>query len=184
MFFHRAAGRLYGVWRAWFAKALVKRLRAFDVRLVGITRDPHAPKIAEFELDACYSLDERDACLAQTDVLILCARLSRENQGSINAHAFRALRPGACLVNAARGALIDYDALYAALSSGHLSGAGLDVYWKEPISPDDPLLTLSNVIATPHIAGVTDRSYNEIADTVAANINRLRNGEALLNRAF
>jgi len=173
---------LYGL--GAIAKALVKRLRAFDVRLVGITRDPHAPKIAEFELDACYSLDERDACLAQTDVLILCARLSRENQGSINAHAFRALRPGACLVNAARGALIDYDALYAALSSGHLSGAGLDVYWKEPISPDDPLLTLSNVIATPHIAGVTDRSYNEIADTVAANINRLRNGEALLNRTF
>ncbi len=171
---------LYGL--GAIAKALAKRLRAFDVRLVGITRDPHAPKVAELELDACFSLEERDACLAQTDVLILCARLSRENKGSIDANALKALRPGACLVNAARGALVDYDALYAALLSGHLSGAGLDVFWKEPISPDDPLLALANVIATPHIAGVTDRSYHEVADTVAANINRLRNGDILLNR--
>jgi phosphoglycerate dehydrogenase-like enzyme len=173
---------LYGL--GAIAKALAKRLRAFDVRLVGITRDPHAPKVAEFELDACFSIGERDACLAQTDVLILCARLTRENQGSIDANVLKALRPGACLVNAARGALVDYDALYAALTSGHLSGAGLDVFWKEPISPDDPLLALSNVIATPHIAGVTDRSYHEVADAVATNINRLRRGETILNRAF
>ena len=173
---------LYGL--GAIARALVKRLRAFDVRLVGITRDPHAPKVAEFELDACYSLEERNACLAQTDVLILCARLSRENKGSIDANALKALRTGACLVNAARGALIDYDALYAVLTSGHLSGAGLDVYWKEPISPDDPLLALANVIATPHIGGVTDRSYHEVADAVAANVNRLRNGKTLLNCVF
>jgi phosphoglycerate dehydrogenase-like enzyme len=172
---------LYGL--GAIAKALAKRLRPFDVRLIGITRDPHAAKVAEFNLDACYSLQERDACLAQTDVLILCSRLSSENKGSIDANALRALRPGACLVNAARGALVDYDALCAALTSGHLSGAGLDVYWKEPIAPDDPLLALANVIATPHIAGVTDRSYHEVADAVAANINRLRNGEPLLNRA-
>ena len=173
---------LYGL--GAIAQALAKRLRAFDVRLLGITRDPHAPKVADFKLDACYSLTGRDACLAQTDVLILCARLSRENQGSIDATALTALRPGACVVNAARGALIDYDALYAALASGHLSGAGLDVYWSEPISPGDLLLALPNVIATPHIAGVTDRSYREIADAVAANINRLRTGGILQNTAF
>ena len=103
---------LYGL--GAIAKALAKRLRPFDVRLIGITRDPHAAKVAEFNLDACYSLQERDACLAQTDVLILCSRLSSENKGSIDASALRALRPGTYLVNAAR-ALVDYDALRAAL---------------------------------------------------------------------
>jgi len=172
---------LYGL--GSIAKALARRLRAFDVRLVGITRDPHAPKVSEFGLDACYSGEERDVCLAQTDVLILCARLSRATQGLIDASALRALRQGAYLVNAARGALIDYEALYLALKSAHLAGAALDVYWTEPIAPDDPLLSLPNVIATPHIAGVTDRSYEEIAEVVAINIDRVRRHEVPLNRA-
>jgi phosphoglycerate dehydrogenase-like enzyme len=111
----------------------------------------------------------------------VCARLAAETHGVIDAAALRMLRPGAYLVNAARGGLVDYDALYSALVSGHLAGAGLDVYWKEPIAPDDPLLALPNVIATPHIAGVTDRSYDEIADAVGINIERLRRGEMPLN---
>ena len=170
---------LYGL--GAIARGLAQRLRPFEVRLVGVTRDPSAAKVAEFGLDACYSTQERDACFAQTDVLILCSRLAPETHGAINADALRALRPGAYLVNAARGGLVDYGALYAALSSGHLAGAGLDVYWKEPIAPDDPLLALPNVIATPHIAGVTDRSYDEIAEAVWINIERLRRGEAPLN---
>jgi phosphoglycerate dehydrogenase-like enzyme len=172
---------LYGL--GAIARGLAHRLRPFQVRLVGVTRDPSAAKVAEFGLDACYSTAERNACFAQTDVLILCSRLAPETQGVINADALNALRPGAYLVNAARGGLVDYDALYSALASGHLAGAGLDVYWKEPIAPDDPLLALPNVIATPHIAGVTDRSYDEIADAVWANIERLRRGEAPLNAA-
>ena len=178
------AGRtvcLYGL--GAIAKALARRLRAFDVRLIGVTRDPQAAKVAEFGLDACFAASERDACLAQTDILVLCARLSQETRGIIDARALEALRPGAYLVNAARGALADYGALYAALASGHLAGAGLDVYWKEPIAPGDPLLALPNVIATPHVAGVTDRSYAEIADAVAANIERFRRREALAHCA-
>jgi phosphoglycerate dehydrogenase-like enzyme len=179
---HMLASRtvcLYGLGAT--AKALARRLRAFNVRLVGITRDASDPKVAEFNLDARYSTQDRDACLAQTDILILCSRLSEETRGIIDANALRALRPGAYLVNAARGALIDYAALCSALTSGHLAGAGLDVYWKEPIAPDDPLLALPNVIATPHVAGVTDQSYDEIADAVAANIERFRRGEIPLN---
>lgn len=163
------------------ARALAIRLRAFNARLVGITRDPSDPKVAQFNLDACYSTDDRDTCLAQTDVLILCSRLSEVTRGLIDAKALRALRPGAYLVNAARGALVDYAALCSALTSGHLAGAGLDVYWKEPIAPDDPLLGLPNVIATPHVAGVTDQSYEEIADAVVSNIERFRRGETPLN---
>ena len=173
------AGRavcLYGL--GAIAQALAPRLRAFGVRLVGITRDPTAPKVAAFKLDACYSQAERDLCLAQTDVLILCVKLSAETRGVIDAGALRILPAGSYLINAARGAIVEYDSLHSALVSGHLAGAGLDVYWSEPISPSDPLLALPNVIATPHIAGVTDRSYDQIADAVAANIERFRRGEA------
>jgi phosphoglycerate dehydrogenase-like enzyme len=178
------AGRrvcLYGLGST--ALSLARRLRALDVRLLGITRDPGALKVAPFGLDACYSTSERDACLRQTDVLVLCTRLCKETRGQVDASVFAALPEGAYLVNAARGALVDYNALYNALCSGHLAGAGLDVYWEEPIPPDDPLLALQNVITTPHVAGVTDRSYGEIANAVASNVERLRLGETLLNRA-
>lgn len=176
------AGRtvcLYGL--GAIAKALARRLRPFDVRLVGITRDPQAAKVAELGLDECFAIEQRTAGLAQSDVLVLCTSLSNETHGMIDESALGALPKGAYLVNIARGPLVRYDALYAALRNGHLGGAGLDVFWKEPIAPDDPLLALSNVIATPHVAGVTDRSYEAIGEVVAANIERLRRGEPLLN---
>ncbi|HEV2198584.1 MAG TPA: 2-hydroxyacid dehydrogenase [Bryobacteraceae bacterium] len=177
------AGRtvcLYGL--GAIGRALARRLRPFGVRLVGITRDPAASKVAEIKLDACYSVADRNACLAQTDVLILCSRMTLETRGTIDAAVFRAMPVGSYLVNAARGGLVDYDALHASLRGGRLAGAGLDVYWDEPISPNDPLLALPNVIATPHIAGVTDRSYADIAEVVANNLDRLRRGVELVNR--
>ena len=166
------------------AKALAQRLRPFGVRLLGVTRDPSAEKVQDYGLDACFSVADLRVCLSQTDILMICTRLADATRGVIDRSALEALLPGSYLINAARGAIVDYDALYAALKSGHLAGAGLDVYWNEPISPGDPLLALPNVIATPHIGGVTDRSYAEIGDAVAANINRLRQGETLLNRVL
>jgi len=178
------AGRtvtLYGL--GAIARALVRRLRAFGPRLVGITRDPGAAKVCELGLDAVYSTADRAKGLAQTDILVLCLSLSEETRGVIDENALAALPRGAFLVNPARGALVNYDALYAAVAGGRLAGVGLDVYWHEPIAPDDPLLEFPNVIATPHIAGVTDRSYEEIANAVVENIERLRRGEAPLNRS-
>jgi phosphoglycerate dehydrogenase-like enzyme len=177
------AGRTVCLWGLGAtALSLARRLRRLDVRLLGITRDPGARKVAAFGLDACYSTEQRDACLRQTDVLVLCVRLNNDTQGLVDGTALAALPEGAYLVNTARGALIDYGAVYASLSAGHLAGAAFDVFWEEPIGSDDPLLALPNVIATPHIAGVTDSSYGEIADAVAANIERLRRGEPLLNQ--
>jgi phosphoglycerate dehydrogenase-like enzyme len=179
------AGRtvtIYGL--GTIARALIRRLHGFGVRLLGITRDPEAPKVRELGLDAAYSIQERDAALMQTDILILCLPLSEKTRGAIDRDALAALPPGAFLVNPARGALVNYDALFAALASGRLAGAGLDVYWQEPIAPHDPLLALPNVIATPHVAGITDRAYDEIAKSVVENIERLRCGQPPLNRAL
>lgn len=150
---------------------------------MGLTRDPTAPKVAAFNLDECYATSEWHRCLAQADILTICLRLSDATRNMIGAKELTCLPAGALLVNVARGGIVDYGALYAALSTGHLAGAGLDVYWQEPICPDDPILKLPNVIATPHIAGVTDRSYTEIANVVAGNIERLRRGEPPIHLA-
>jgi len=177
------AGRTVCLWGLGAtAASLARRLRALDVQLIGITRDPRAEKVAAYGLDACYGHDERTSALSRTDVLVPCVRLSDATRGIIDAAALAALPQGAYLVNAARGALVEYRALYDALASGRLAGAGLDVFWHEPIAPDDPLLALPNVIATPHVAGVTDWSYREIIDAVAANIERFRRGEPLMNQ--
>lgn len=177
------AGRTVCLWGLGaIARGLARRLRAFDVKVIGITRDPHAEKVAAYGLDACYASNDRTAALSRTDVLVLCVRMSDATREMVDAAAFAALPAGAYLINAARGPLVQYRALYDALASGRLAGAGLDVFWHEPIAPDDPLLALPNVIATPHIGGVTDWSYREIVDAVAANIERFRRGEPLLNR--
>ncbi|HLI25565.1 MAG TPA: NAD(P)-dependent oxidoreductase [Chloroflexota bacterium] len=124
----------------------------------------------------------RYCSFAETDILVLCLPVTPETRGVIDSEALAALPRGAYLVNVARGPLVDYRALHAALKRGHLGGAALDVFGQEPTPPDDPLLALPNVVATPHVAGVTERSYQGIADAVAANIERLRHGAPPLYR--
>jgi phosphoglycerate dehydrogenase-like enzyme len=178
------AGRtvcLYGL--GAIASAAARRLQAFDVRLIGVTREPSPAKAAAFGLEAIYATAEVASAFARTDVLLVCARLSEATRGAIDARALGALPRGAVLINTARAGLVDRDALGEALVEGRLGGAGLDVFWEEPPSPADPLLALPNVVATPHVAGVTDRSYAEIAASVVANIERLRRGEPPAHRA-
>ena len=101
----------------------------------------------------------------------------------IGARELARLKHGAYVINVARGGVIDGEALHSQLIRGHLAGAGLDVFWQEPLPTDDPILTLPNVIATPHIGGVTESSFGMIAEVVAENIVRLRHGDSPLHRA-
>ncbi len=140
-------------------------------------------KIALYGLDACFGVRQRREALSQTEILILSVRLNEHTRGLIDASVFSELRAGAFLVNAARDALVDYRSLCAAMRSGRLAGLGLDVHWQEPFPLDDPLIRMHNVIATSHVAGVTDRSYGDIAAAVASNIECLRRGDPLANRA-
>lgn len=171
------AGRtvcLYGL--GAIALPLARRLKSFDVKLIGLTRQFSAAKMTEFGLDECYSLEEKATCLKQTDILVICARLTPETRNSISTDELAFLPTGALLINVARGGLVEEAALISALRSGHLGGAGIDVYWQEPVDTQHQLLQMSNVIATPHIAGITLDSLKDIAAGVAANINRLRAG--------
>ncbi|WP_339485532.1 2-hydroxyacid dehydrogenase [Pseudomonas sp. EL_65y_Pfl2_R95] len=163
------------------ALPIATRLRAFGVRLVGLSREANADKIAKYQLHKFFTLDQKEECLRQTDILIMCARLTDETRGIIGAREIACLPSQALLINVARGGLVNEQAIVEALRTGRLGGAGLDVYWQEPINPTHALLQMDNVIATPHIAGITNDSLAEIAKGVAENINRLRVGMPLLN---
>ena len=145
--------------------AVLERLLAFGVHPVGIGRRDLAdyPRAAAL-LDAgdYHRVDDLLAALRRCDDLVVAAPLTDATRGIVGADALAALRPGGHVVNVARGSVVDHDALLAALASGHLAGAGLDVTWTEPIDPDDPLLA-HRVAVTPHVGGVTTDSYAGIA---------------------
>ncbi len=176
---------LYGL--GTIALQIAKRLRGFGVTLIGVTRDPAAPKVVDYGLQQCYSLEQSAIGFGRADILIICMRLSSETQDSIGTTQIANLRTGALLINVARGGIVEEQALLGGLLSGQLAGAGLDVFWREPLDTNHALLQLENVIATPHIAGITRYSLMDIGRSVADNINRLREGAPLLhiqNREF
>ncbi len=96
--------------------------------------------------------------------------MTKETIGMMGQQEFAQMKPGAYFINTARGPLVDYDALYAALASGHLGGAGLDCFPQEPPPADWPLLQLPNVTLTPHIAGSSQQSAERGADQVAWDV--------------
>lgn len=154
------------------------RLRPFGTRLIGVGRRPASeldPGVAGL-VDAYHPVSELARALAQSDLVVVCTPLTPRTRGLIGAAELAALRPGGLLVNVGRGPLVDHDALVAALRDGRLAGAGLDVYWQEPVDPEDPVLR-ENVLATPHLGGVTEQAYRATARRFADNVERLRRGE-------
>jgi phosphoglycerate dehydrogenase-like enzyme len=160
------------------------RLRAFGTRLIGVGRRPSAeldPETAAL-VDSYYPIEQLSQALGRSDLLVVCTPLTAQTRGLIGASELAALRPGGLLINVARGPVVDRDALLAALRDGRLAGAGLDVFWSEPIDPADPILA-ENVLATPHVGGVTTQAGLATARRFADNIERLRRGEPIEDRA-
>jgi phosphoglycerate dehydrogenase-like enzyme len=116
------------------------------------------------------------------DVLSLHLPLTAETTAMIDAAAFAAIKHGGILINTARGQLVDETALVAALTSGHLRGAGLDVFAREPVRADCDLLQLPNVVVTPHLAWLTLETMERSLALIAENCRRLGTGEPLLHR--
>ena len=161
-------------------EALAIRLRPFGVRMAG---DRAARASRERSRTAGHGMDRRarpaSRLLSRSDYLFLCLHLTEETRGLIDAARLARLPQDACVINVGRGGLIDHAALLGALNSGRLLGAALDVFEQEPLDPASPLLKRPDILATPHIAGVTDASYRGIAERMAANMRRLINGERL-----
>ncbi|QBS37254.1 D-glycerate dehydrogenase [Thermaerobacter sp. FW80] len=146
-------------------RAVARRARAFGMRIVYFSRrrDP----AAEAELGAAFR--ELDQLLAEADVVSLHVPLTAQTRHLLDRHRLARMKRGAILINTARGDVVDEQALVEALHSGHLGAAGLDVYSREPIPPDHPLLQAPNVVALPHIGSATERTRWRMARLAAEN---------------
>ena len=155
-------------------RRVVKLLRAFGSTV--LVHDPYI-QLAPEDAAGGVELVGLDRLLAQSDVVTMHPRVTQETTQMMNGAAFAAMKPGALFVNTARGPLCDYDALYYALTTGHLGSAMLETFAIEPAPPDLPLLQLRNVTLTPHIAGASVRTVTYAAEQAAEEVRRYLAGE-------
>jgi D-3-phosphoglycerate dehydrogenase / 2-oxoglutarate reductase len=159
------------------ARELAVRARPFGMRISAIDIYDIGEKTRrEFGLEAFGRPEDLDRMLPECDFLSLHLHLNASTRGIIDRRRLQLLNSEAHLINVARGALVDEAALYDALASGKLAGAGLDVFASEPMDPNSPLLDLPNVVATPHISGSTYGTSRRRALCVAENIERIAMG--------
>lgn len=157
-------------------KALIRRLRALDMKIIGVKRDAAGASAGEMGLDWVGSRGDLERLLGMSDFVVLCLPLTEESRNLLNDRTFAAMKKGSFLINLSRGGLVDRNALENALATGRIAGAGLDVFWEEPVDPADPIFR-HNVFVTPHIGGSTDISIGGIAGIVADNIHRAERGQ-------
>jgi D-3-phosphoglycerate dehydrogenase len=152
-------------------------LRAAPFGLEVVVFDPYR----EFEDDGPARVDSLEELLARADFVSLHARATAENENLFDASAFAAMKPGAYFVNTARETLVDEDALDAALASGHLAGAALDIVKPRTGAGPHPLLRHENVVITPHVGGATYETLLHGARMIVDEIVRFAAGEPLVN---
>jgi phosphoglycerate dehydrogenase-like enzyme len=154
-------------------RAVAARLLPFGARVVAC--DPY---VSQEQASECgVAMLKLDELLQQSDLISLHAVVTDDTAGMIGEREFRAMKQGAYFINVARSALADESALYGALRDGHLAGAALDVFQEEPPAPDNPLLTLDNVIGTPHIGGSTAEVISHQSRIAVADLVRLFEGQ-------
>jgi len=165
-------------------REVARRLRGFEMEVLAVSRS--GPKDTEAERAIPLALhtsgDALSELLPRADFVILAPPLNDNTRGLMGSAEFALMKQTAFVVNVARGGVIDYEALLEALKNQQITGAGLDVFWQEPVDPNDPLFE-HNVIATPHIGGATDLSFKGIASKVAENIRRVGRAEMPINCA-
>jgi phosphoglycerate dehydrogenase-like enzyme len=164
-------------------KEVARRVTALGARVVALKRRTPGPGDAALEpVGGGASLQSRielvhgpagfEILLDRADVLVVTAPETPETVGMIDRAALDRLRPGALVVNVARGKLIEEAPLLEALATGRLRGAGLDVFWEEPLAPGHPLWALPNVMLTPHVSGVTPGFWRRETDLILRNLDR------------
>jgi D-3-phosphoglycerate dehydrogenase len=150
-----------------------RRCQGFDMNV--LIYDPYVPA-ATITAAGCERVTDLDAALPRADFISIHCPKNPETVGMFNAARLARMKRGAFIVNTARGGIIDEPALHAALTSGHIAGAGLDVFDMEPTPVNNTLLQLDSVIASPHMAGVTTESVAGMAIVTAENILSVLDG--------
>jgi D-2-hydroxyacid dehydrogenase (NADP+) len=148
----------------------------FGMTVLGMTRTPRELP----HVDRAFGKSELASALAEADFVVLCLPHTAETQHIIDAAAFDAMKSTALLINVSRGALIDENALVAAMRTGRIAGAGLDVTSTDPIPADSPLWDLPNTIITPHIATESVALSDAVVDFWCENVRRFADGRQLL----
>ena len=151
---------------------IARRAAGFGMRLIACSRSPKPDLERELGIERVALPD----LLRQSDFVILACPLTPETRGLIDAAALAQMKPSAYLINIARGPVIDEPALIEALRAHRIAGAGLDVFATEPVLPDHPLLSLPNVVATPHVGGLSVGAQRRIWQTIADNLDRVERG--------
>jgi phosphoglycerate dehydrogenase-like enzyme len=159
-------------------RAIARVLRPFGAHVIGVRRAAEPVP----EVDRTLPVSALHEALPAANILIIAASLTADTRGLIGAPELALLPRGSYVVNVARGGLLDEAALIAALQSGHLAGAALDVFEREPLPPESPLWSMPNVIVTPHAAAHTEATDDRAVDLFAANLRRFLDGEPLVNR--
>ncbi len=140
------------------ARLIAKKLQGFDVKLMAYDKYPNMEAAKTLNVE----MTDADTVLSSADILCMMLPSLPETRQFMNAEAFSKMKDGAYLINTARGALIDENALAAALESGKLRSAAIDVYETEPASPDNPLFSLPGIVTTPHTAAETYETYHGV----------------------
>jgi glyoxylate reductase len=175
---HDIAGATLGVVGAGrIGAAVLRRGRGFDMRLLYHNRRPST----ELEAETGASYCSLETLLRDADFVVVAVPLSGETRGMFSAEQFALMKPTSVFVNIARGPVVDETALYHALQAGRPWAAGLDVFEKEPIGADHPLLQLPNLVATPHVGSGTVRTRIRMATTAATNLVAALTGQPVPN---
>lgn len=156
---------------------LARLAKAFDMKVIGVRRDPAAGANGA---DSVHGMDALPELLPQADIVALTCPLTPETENIIDARTLGMMKPTSHLVNAARGKCVDEAALLDALTSGRIAAAALDVVREEPLPASSPLWTAPNVFITPHSAGETQRYEENVIDLLLENLDRLWRGETQL----
>jgi glyoxylate reductase len=156
-------------------RAIARRARGFNMNILYYRRQ----RIPEWEQELGAHYTPLDELLAQADFVVLMVPLKQDTHHLIGARELGLMKKTAILINAARGPVVDSKALYEALRDGKIAGAGLDVFDPEPPLPDDPLLSLENVVLTPHLGSATVKTRTRMGMMAAENLLAGLRGEPL-----
>jgi phosphoglycerate dehydrogenase-like enzyme len=150
---------------------------AMAMRVIAVREHPE--KGNPEGVDAVFAPSAIDEMLQQSDYVVLAAPLVAATQRLINAERLAIMKPGACLINVGRGPQVDEAALVGALGTGHLAGAALDVFEREPLPPDSPLWGVENLLITPHTASMTEKVWHRHYELFSDNLRRFLAGQPL-----
>jgi phosphoglycerate dehydrogenase-like enzyme len=158
-------------------RAVAERARALGMRVIAAKRRP----AADYAVEILSGDGALERLLEQSDIVVLSLPSTPMTRGMIGARELAGMKPGAVLINVARGDIVDEAALLDSLTSGLLRGAGLDVFTREPLPADSPLWRMPNVLITPHVSATSPNFWERESELILDNLERYLAGRDLRN---